>query len=144
MAQSFNPEGVWAPFGAFSQMVIGGSGPVVYLKGQVALDASGTIVGPDDMRVQMTQVLKNIKTILSSVGGRMSDVISLTQYTTDIAAFMEVGDIRQSYFEPPYPVTTTVEVAALYDASLVVEIAAIAEIPTERFIAPGAALQMHN
>lgn len=144
MAESFNPDEVWAPFGAFSQLVIGGEGRNVYLKGQVALDRAGEIVGPGDMRAQVRQVLDNISNLLSSVGGRMSDIVSLTQYTTNIAEFMNAGDIRKAYFAPPYPVTTTVQVARLYDESLLVEITAIAEIPISRFREPRGAKTMHG
>ncbi|WP_108883324.1 Rid family hydrolase [Anderseniella sp. Alg231-50] len=144
MAESCNPDNVWQPFGAFSMMVLQGSGQVVHLKGQVSLDRSGTIIGPGDMRAQVRQVLTNIKTVLAAVGGKMGDVISLVHYTTDIAAFMQTGDIRQEFFADPYPVTTTVEVAALYNSDLVIEITAVAEIPKDRYKAPAAAQAMHQ
>ena len=41
MAESYNPDHVWAPFGAFSMVVLQGTGQVVHLKGQVALDVTG-------------------------------------------------------------------------------------------------------
>src|SRR6056297_3385838 len=106
MPQSFNPESIWRPFGAFAQMVIGGEGRVVYLKGQVALDRDGEVVGVGDMRAQVGQVLENIRILLASVNGEMSDVVALTQYTTNISEFMKVGDIRSRYFQAPYPATT--------------------------------------
>ena len=68
----------------------------------------------------------------------MGDVVSLTYYATDIAGFMEAGDIRREFFAEPYPVTTTVQVAALYHPDLLIEITAIAEIPRERFRRPAA------
>ncbi len=74
----------------------------------------------------------------------MSDVISLTHYTTDIQAFMQTGDIRKEYFATPYPVTTTVEVAALYNPEIVIEITAVAEIPHERYMRPSQAQAMHE
>jgi len=144
MAESFNPDDIWAPFGAFSMMTLQGNGQIVHLKGQVALDQSGQVVGPDDMRVQVRQVLINIRTALESIGGRMSDILSLTHFTTDIASFMQTGDIRQEFFSDPFPVTTTVEVAALYNPALVIEITAIAEIPQDRYVRPGLAQTMHN
>lgn len=144
MAKSCNPDKVWQPFGAFSMMVMQGSGQVVHLKGQVSLDATGTIVGPGDMRAQVRQVLSNIKTVLAAAGGKMSDVVSLVHYTTDIQAFMQTGDIRQEFFADPYPVTTTVEVAALYSADLVIEVTAVAEIPKDRYKAPVTAQAMHQ
>ena len=133
MIEAFNPPTVWQPFGAFSMAAIEGNGRIVHLKGQVALDRDGHIVGKGDMRAQTRQVLENIQEVLAAVGGRMEDVLSLTHYVTDIRAFAGVADIRREFFREPYPVTTTVEVAALYDPHLVIEITAIAEIPRERF-----------
>lgn len=49
------------------------------------------------------------------------------------------GDIRREFFSAPYPVTTTVQVAALYHADLMIEITAIAEIPQARFKRPAGA-----
>ena len=136
MIDSFNPPEVWPPFGAFSMGVIQGDGQVLYLKGQVSLDRNGEIVGRGDMRAQTRQVLENIRLVLRSVGGEMGDIMSLTQYTTDISQFMNCGDIRKEYFSAPFPVTTTVEVSRLYDPELVLEITAIAEVPRTRFKSP--------
>lgn len=60
MVGSFNPKSVWEPFGAFSMGVIRGDGRIVYLKGQVALDKEGRVVGKGDMRAQTRRVLENI------------------------------------------------------------------------------------
>jgi 2-iminobutanoate/2-iminopropanoate deaminase len=136
MIESFNPLDMWAPFGAFSMGVIQGNGQIIYLKGQVSLDRDGRIVGKGDMRAQTQRTLENIQVVLASVGGAMGDVISLTHFVTDIGKFMETGDIRRQFFREPYPVTTTVQVAALYDPALMVEITAIAEIPRARFRRP--------
>ncbi len=136
MAQHFNPPDVWQPFGAFSMGVAHGAGRIVRLKGQVALDPAGNIVGAGDMPAQLGQVLENIRQTLAHVGGRMEDIVSLVQHTTDIEAFMACGEVRQTYFAPPYPVTTTVEVKRLFDPSLLIEITATAEIPEARFVAP--------
>ena len=133
MTDAINPPDLWQPFGPFSQVAIQGDGRIVHLKGQVALDRDGRIVGAGDMRAQLRQVLENIRTALSSVGGEMGDILSMTNYVTDMDAFLAAGDIRRGYFAAPYPVTTTVEVARLYDHALLVEISAIDEIPESRF-----------
>lgn len=144
MAKSFNPPEVWAPFGTFSQSVIAGDGQTIYLKGQVSLDPDGQIVGEGDMAAQVTQVLQNIAAILGPLGGRMSDIVSLQQFTTDIQSFMQCGGIRATFFKAPYPVTTTLEISSLYDPRLLVEITGIAEIPKDRFILPANAQDMHT
>ncbi len=136
MIESFNPPDVWSPFGAFSMGVVQGEGQTVYLKGQVSLDPAGQIVGQGDMPAQVGQTLSNISAVLAYVGGTMADIVSLTQYVTDIEAFMASGEVRKKYFSEPFPVTTTVEVSRLYDPNLLVEITAIAEVPRDRFRSP--------
>ncbi|MEM6636192.1 MAG: RidA family protein [Pseudomonadota bacterium] len=138
------PPNLWQPFGTFSQSVISGDGRTVYLKGQVALGPDGQIVGDGDMAAQVAQVLQNISDLLAAMGGRMTDVVSLQQFTTDIQAFMGCGDLRARFFKPPYPVTTTLEVSSLYDPRLLVEITGIAEIPRDRFVLPKTARQKHQ
>lgn len=144
MAKSYNPPSLWHPFGAFSQTVIAGQGQTIYLKGQVALTDDGAIVGEGDMATQVTQVLDNISNALLSLGGQMSDIVSLQHFTTDIQAFMACGEIRARYFHAPFPVTTTLEIVSLYDPRLLVEITAIAEIPLGRFVLPSDAEDMHR
>ena len=133
MVDACNPPNLWQPFGPFSQVAIQGDGRVVHLKGQVALDRDGHIVGAGDMRAQLRQVLENIRTALASVGGEMGDILSMTNYVVDMDAFLAAGDIRRAVLSEPFPVTTTVAVARLYDRALLVEISAIAEIPLSRF-----------
>ena len=136
MVDAVNPAGIWSPFGAFSMAVIQGGGQIVHLKGQVALDQQGQLVGAQDMRVQIRKVLENIQAMLASMGGRMADVASLVHYATDIEQFMGTGDIRKEFFAAPFPVTTTVQVGRLYHPELLIEITAVAEIPRERFHCP--------
>ncbi len=133
---SFNPDTVWKPFGAFSQAVVQGSGKIIHLKGQVSLDREGNIVGAGDIAAQVEKSLENIESILSEFGGRMEDIYSLTHHVTDIEEFMKTGPIRARYFQIPYPVTTTVEVSRLYHPDLLVEITSSAEIPLDRYLEP--------
>ena len=133
---SFDPDSVWKPFGAFSQAVVQGTGKIVHLKGQVSLDKEGGIVGERDIDAQVDKALENINAILSEFGGRMEDIYSLTHHVTNIEEFMKTGHIRTQYFKPPYPVTTTVEVTRLYHPDLLVEITGSAEIPLERYVEP--------
>ncbi|MEM7227106.1 MAG: RidA family protein [Pseudomonadota bacterium] len=133
MALHVNPPEVWQPFGAFSLAVVQSGGRIVHLKGQIPLDSSGTLVGRGDIAAQLKQTLDNIRRVLGAMGGEMGDILSLTHYTTDIEAFMKLGALRQTYFAAPYPVTTTLQVARLYDPEVLIEITAVAEIPLDRF-----------
>ena len=133
---SFDPDTLWKPFGAFSQAVVQGDGKIVHLKGQVALDRDANVIGTGDMEAQVEQVLINIETLLDAFGGRMEDLYSLTHHVTDIEGFMKTGHIRNRFFRPPYPVTTTVQVSRLYNPDLLVEITGSAEIPMNRYRRP--------
>lgn len=82
---------------------------------------------------RLGQVLENSSNVLASMGGQMGDILSLTQFSTDMAQLMDATDIRKEFFTAPFPVTTTVEISRLYHPDLTVEISAIAEIPAERF-----------
>lgn len=136
MIDAVNPPDVWSPFSAFSMAVLQGKGQIVHLKGQVPLDKAGLLVGKGDMRLQVRQTLANIQTTLQSLGGTTKDVLSVTHYATDIEKFLKTRDIRMEFFAPPYPVTTTVQVARLYDPDILIEMTAIAEIPLERLKRP--------
>jgi enamine deaminase RidA (YjgF/YER057c/UK114 family) len=63
----------------------------------VSLDCEGQVVGKGDMRAQVRRTLENIKAVLASIGGKMADIVSLTQYATDIEQFMASGDIRKEF-----------------------------------------------
>ncbi|WP_372085050.1 RidA family protein [Tistrella mobilis] len=129
-------RGLWRPFGAFSMAAVQESGRIVHLKGQVPLDAQGELAGPGDIQAQFRQVLENIRTALVSFGGEMSDVLSLSQHTTDIEKFIAASAVRSEFFASPFPVTTTVEVVRLYRPDVMIEITAVAEIPIARFRTP--------
>jgi 2-iminobutanoate/2-iminopropanoate deaminase len=127
---------MWRPFGAFSMAAVQGEGRIVHVKGQVALDEDGRIVGRNDMSAQARKALENIQAVLAAFGGAMGDVFSLAHFVTDIEKFMDAQDVRREFLRPPFPVSTTVQVVRLYDPALLVEIAAIAEIPRGRFKIP--------
>ena len=103
MPEAVNPPNVWQPFGPFSMAMVQGDGRIIHLKGQVALDRAGRIVGAGDMRAQLRQVLENIRAVLESMGGTMGDILSLVHYTTDIESFMKAGDVRRTFFTAPFP-----------------------------------------
>ena len=77
-------------------------------------------------RCTSTRILENIQAVLAALSGEMGDILSLTQHTADIAAFMTSGDVCARYFKEFYVATTTVKVSALYHHDILVEITAIA------------------
>ena len=102
----------------------------MFIAGQVALDENANLVGEGDIRAQTKQVLKNIKSIVEANGGTMADITQVTVYVRDINAFNSVSDIRESYFPKDGPASAIVEVSALAWPEFLIEIAAIATLPT--------------
>jgi 2-iminobutanoate/2-iminopropanoate deaminase len=125
-----NPEGVPKPLKPhYSNAVRVTAGPLLFIAGQVALDAEGRIVGKGDLRAQAVQVLENIRIILRAHAADMADVVSVTVYVTDIRAFNEIADIRLRYFPKDGPASAIVEVSRLALPELLVEISAVASVP---------------
>ena len=124
-----NPVGVSPPLKPhYSNSVRAEAGPLLFIAGQVALDAGGNLVGKGDIRAQTIQVLENVKAIVEANGGAMRDIVQVTVYARDIGAFESVSDIRESYFPENGPASAIVEVSALAWPEFLIEISAVAAI----------------
>lgn len=126
-----NPSSVAPPMKPhYSNSIRTESGPLLFIAGQVALDADGKLVGDGDIRAQATQVLENIRAIIEVNGGTMADIAQVTVYVRDIEAFNTISDIRESYFPNDGPASAIVEVSALAWPEFLLEIAAVAALPS--------------
>lgn len=56
---------------------------MIFVSGQVATDAQGTIVGPGDLKIQLRQVIANLKAALETAGATLADIIKTTTYIVD-------------------------------------------------------------
>ena len=126
-----NPASVAPPMKPhYSNSIRTESGPLLFIAGQVALDADGKLVGDGDIRAQATQVLENIRAIVEANGGAMADIAQVTVYVRDIEAFNSISDIRERYFPSDGPASAIVEVSALAWSEFLIEIAAVAALPS--------------
>lgn len=115
--------------GAFSAGVEAPAGRTVYVSGQVAMDAGGNVIGEGDAGVQTEKVLENVATVLGAAGGSLDDVVKVTVFITDMGHYDKVHAVRRRHFKEPYPASSMVEVSALIDPRLLVEVEAVAVIP---------------
>ncbi|MDX3227176.1 RidA family protein [Streptomyces sp. ME19-01-6] len=121
------PEGV-APGNGYTNVVMG-SGRMVAVSGQIALDARGELVGVGDPAAQARQVFENLRRCLAAAGATFDDVIKLTYYVTDVAHLPAVRSVRDEYVDMTRPpASTAVQVAALFRPELVLEVEAFALI----------------
>ena len=138
MQTAFQPLGVWRTFGCNSMGLVVGKGQQVLLSGQVAWDDQRRVVGVGEMREQARQTFRNIQASLAAVGGEMDDVVSIVTYVTTLDGLRDIHEVRTEFFSPPYPVSTLVQVAALVEPDLLIEVTATAVVPEDRYRAPEA------
>jgi 2-iminobutanoate/2-iminopropanoate deaminase len=101
---------------------------MIFLSGQLAWDKDGNTVGKGDMRAQFEQVGENLKNGLEAAGATLDDVVKAVTYVTDMDAFFECVDIREKYFGPGWPTSTTFEVSRLAHPDMMIEIDMIAVV----------------
>ena len=95
-ANFINPEAMHRPTG-YTHVVEVTAGRPVYIAGQVALDRSGAIVGPGDIRTQARQVFDNLQAGLQAVGAGFEQVVKLTYYLVDATQLPIVREVRDQY-----------------------------------------------
>lgn len=140
MKTAYQPPGVWPSFGCNSMALVVGEGRQVLLSGQVAWDERRNVIGPGDMRTQARKTFENIKASLAVVGGEMDDVVSIVTYVTTSEGLRDIHEVRAEVFSPPYPVSTLIQVAALVDPALLIEVTATAVVPEDRYRDPDPAM----
>jgi reactive intermediate/imine deaminase len=128
-ANFINPETMQSPDG-YTHVVEVTSGRPVYISGQVALDRDGKLAG-GDIRSQTRQVFENIRAALAAVGGTLGDVVKLNTYLLDVTEMPSVREVRNEYFDPGRPpAATAVEVSRLEPDGVLIEIEAVAVLPS--------------
>jgi enamine deaminase RidA (YjgF/YER057c/UK114 family) len=124
-----NPPGL-KPLGMYSNTACG-KGTMVFIAGQVAVDAQGRVVGPGDYEAQAVQVFENVKLALSAAGATFEDVLKLTIYIKNLTqearkAVMSVRGRYISHTNPP--AATMIGIARLVEDELLVEVEAVAVV----------------
>ena len=121
-----NPPTIAHPTG-YTHIVEATGARTFYISGQVALDASGAIVGQDDMRAQAQQVFANLHAALQAVGASFSNVAKLTYFIVDMTQMPVVREVRDQFIQPEQlPASTAVEVRRLAREEFLLEIEAVA------------------
>jgi enamine deaminase RidA (YjgF/YER057c/UK114 family) len=124
-----SPKALVPPSGYTPGLLTSG-GRLLFLAGQTGMDASGAIAAPGDVVAQFGQALANLQAVVAEAGGQMTDIVKLTIFVTDKAAYRarlaEIGAAYRAVFGKYYPAITLVEVRSLYDDQALVEIEGIA------------------
>ncbi len=112
-----------AAIGPYSQAIRAGN--MLFLSGQIPLDAATSQLVTGDVREETAQVLANLRAVLVAAGATLGQVVKTTIYLTSMSDFAAVNEVYASAFREPYPARATVEVSKLPRGARV-EIEAIA------------------
>ena len=99
-------------------------GSHVAVTGTAAVGENGKVVGVGDAYAQTRRCLEIIEKALKDAGAGIEDVVRTRIYVTDIGQWEVVGRAHGEVFGEVYPATTMVEVSALIDPDMLVEIEA--------------------
>jgi enamine deaminase RidA (YjgF/YER057c/UK114 family) len=99
-------------------------GQHVFVGGTTAALEGGGAVGGNDVAAQTAEVLRRIEAALSELGAELAHVVRTRIFVTDIDSWEAVGRVHGEHFESVPPASTMVQVAALIDPVLLVEIEA--------------------
>lgn len=117
-----NPRGLHQPTG-YSHVVKAGN--LVFIAGQVGMDASGRVVA-EDCEAQTLQAYRNVEAALASVGATWANVTRVTTYLTRVEDIPAMRRGREQYRLRDMPASTLLVVQALARPELRIEVEATA------------------
>lgn len=100
------------------------TGPYISVSGTAPVSDDGDVVAIGDAYAQAKRCIEIIENALAEAGAALSDVVRTRMYVTDISQWEAVGRAHGEAFGDIQPATTMVEVSALIDPAMLVEIEA--------------------
>jgi enamine deaminase RidA (YjgF/YER057c/UK114 family) len=107
-------------------------GNLLFLAGTTATDEQGAVVAPGDIVGQTRYIYEKLGKLLEAAGAGFEHVVETTEYITTTENYRGTADVRRELFKPPYPVATGVIVKGLLREGALIEISAVAVLPTSR------------
>jgi 2-iminobutanoate/2-iminopropanoate deaminase len=129
----FNPDGLAKPAGTYTHIAHAKTQDVVFIAGQVPMNAAGATVGKGDFEAQCAQVYANIHTALRAVGADWKNVVQFTSYLTraeDAAAFRAYRgrEFPKMFPGGTYPPNTLLIISRLADPDYLLEVQTVAAL----------------
>jgi 2-iminobutanoate/2-iminopropanoate deaminase len=115
--KAIETDGAPAPIGPYSQAVAADG--VLYCSGQVPLHPETGELVKGGIADQARRCLESLDAVCRAAGTRLSDAARIGIYLTDMSLFAEVNEVYAGFFSEPFPVRTTIGVAALPKGALV-------------------------
>jgi 2-iminobutanoate/2-iminopropanoate deaminase len=128
-----NPPGVAAPIGLYSQLARlgGGTRDLIFIAGQLSVNADGDSVGEGDFPAQMRQVFANVGSVLGAAGLGFDNIAQMTTYLRGEDMIGEFYRVREELFGDLFPAgafppNTLLVVSRLVRPEFLIEVQCIA------------------
>lgn len=138
MAESRVVPGKATPRGRFPHVKVAGG--LVFVSGTSSRRPDDSFAGVEvddrgvtdlDIRAQTRAVIDNLRDILTAVGAGLEDLVQVTTYLVNMNDFGGYNEVYGTYFDEAGPTRTTVAVHQLPHPHLLIEIQAVACLPTK-------------
>jgi enamine deaminase RidA (YjgF/YER057c/UK114 family) len=113
------------------------AGDYIFVSGCTSV-AGAEFVHPGDAYAQTVQAIANVRTALEELGASLADVVRTRMLVTDISRWQEYGRAHGEAFGAVLPATSMIQISALIDARMLVEVEAVAYKPGAGADKPGA------
>ena len=121
----------WTPARGYTNGMACGAGRTVYVGGQIGWDGEQRAVSSEFV-AQFDQALANVVAVVEAAGGQATDVVKMTVYVTDMAAYRAslraIGGCWRARLGKHFPAMALVAVVELVEPWAKVEIEAIAHV----------------
>ena len=111
------------------------AGDLVFVSGSAPVAPDGGVEAPGDAYAQARRCVEIVEEALAAVGARLSDVVRTRMFVTDASRWPEYGRAHREAFGAHPPATSMLEVKALIDPAMLIEIeadAVVARAPRRR------------
>ena len=126
MTRKVSSGAPWESVVGYSRAVAAGDN--VWVTGCTSI-VDGEVVHEDDPYAQTAQAIRNVAWALEQLDASLADVVRTRIYVTDISRWEEYGRAHGEAFGEIMPATSMVQVAALIDPRMMVEVEAVAYKP---------------
>jgi enamine deaminase RidA (YjgF/YER057c/UK114 family) len=116
----------WEPIVGYSRAVA--AGDYIFVSGCTSISGA-EFVFPDDAYAQTAQAIANVESALAQLGAGLADVVRTRLLVTDISRWEEYGRAHGKAFGDVMPATSMIQIGALIDPRMLVEVEAIAYKP---------------
>jgi enamine deaminase RidA (YjgF/YER057c/UK114 family) len=117
---------VWEPIVGYSRAVA--AGDYIFVSGCTSIYGA-EFVHPGDAYAQTRQAIANVESALAALGAGLADVVRTRVYVTDISRWEQYGRAHGEKFAGIMPATSMIQIGALVDPRMLVEVEAIAYKP---------------